>query len=288
MKRERPETGELELGPELQKQQGGVAGSFYLCDLLTRQSSNTGQLLALQQLERSTATGGNVGELVFDTVLGSNGSGVTTTDDNDGSGLGSLDSCVEGLLGSLGEGLHLEDTGGSVPKDSLGLSDGLLVLLDRLGADVKAHVTIGNAGLVGGRANGGVSGELVGSHVVHWQDDLNVVLLSLLDNVTDNLATGLVEQTVADLDVLKGLLEGESHATSNDQAVNLGQQVVNQLNLVRDLGTTEDSKEGALRVLEGFGEVLQLFLHEETGSLLRQLNANHGAVSTVGGTEGIV
>ena len=55
----------------------------------------------------------------------------------------------------------------------------------------------------------------------------------------------------------------------------LVQHVLNELDLVRDLSSSQNSQERTLRVLEGFGEVLKLFLHEESGSLLWEVNSNH-------------
>lgn len=227
-------------------------------------------------------------ELVLDLVLGSNGSSVTTTDDDNGARLGSLDRSIESLLGGVGEGLQLEDTGGPVPEDGLGLGDGLLVGLDGLGADVQTHVAVGDTGGIGGGADLGVGGELVGGDVVDGKDDLDVVLLGLLDDLADDLAAGFVEETVADLDVLQGLLEGEGHGAGDDEAVDLGQEVVDQLDLVGDLGATEDGEEGTGWVLKSLGEVLQLLLHEETGGLLGEVDSDHGAVGTVGSTESVV
>ena len=66
------------------------------------------------------------------------------------------------------------------------------------------------------------------------------------------------------------------------------EHVVNELDLVRDLGTTQDGQEGALGLLEGLGEVVELLLDEETGSLLGKVDTDHGAVSTVGSTESVV
>lgn len=229
-----------------------------------------------------------MGDLVLDLVLSGHGSGITTTDDDDGAGLGSLDSGIEGSLGGAGEGLKLEDTGGTVPEDGLGLGDGLLVELDTLGANIQTHVAVGDTGGVGSGTNGSIGGELIGGDVVNGEDDLDVVLLGLLDDLADDLAAGLVEETVTDLDVLKSLLEGESHSTGDDEAVNLGQEVIDQLDLVGHLGTTEDGEEGTGRALKSLGEVLQLLLHEETGGLLGEVHADHGAVSAVCGTESIV
>lgn len=227
-------------------------------------------------------------QLVLNTVLGSDCSGVTTTDDDDGTLLGGIDNGVESVLGTLGERLQLEDARRTVPEDGLGLSDGLLVQLNTLLTDIQTHVTVGNAFSIGSIASLRVSGELVGGNIVDGKDNLDVVLLGLLNDLADDLATSLVEQTVTDLDVLEGLLESEGHSTGDDEAVDLGQEVVDQLNLVRDLGTTQNGKEWSLGALQSLSEVVKLLLDQETGSLLGQLDTDHGAVGTVSGTESIV
>ena len=70
-------------------------------------------------------------------------------------------------------------------------------------------------------AGGGVFVELVRRHVVHGEHDLDVVLLGLLDQGADVLGPGLVEERVADADVLESFLESERHATTDDQGVDL-------------------------------------------------------------------
>lgn len=227
-------------------------------------------------------------ELGLSTVLGSDGCSVTTADDDNRTRLSSRNSSIKGLLGSVGEGLQLEDTRRTVPEDGLGLGNSLLVQLNTLLTDIQAHVSIGNTVSIGGIASLGIGGELVSGHVVNGQNNLDIVLLGLLNDIADNLATGLIEQTVANLDVLEGLLEGEGHSTSDDQAVDLGQQVVDQLDLVRDLGTSQNGQEGALGAFQSLSKVLKFLLHQEAGSLLGQVNTNHRAVSTVGSSESVV
>lgn len=256
--------------------------------LLTRQSRDTGQVLTLEELERSTTTSGDVRELIFSAELGSRGSSVTTTNDNGSTVLNSINGRVQGSNGTSLEGLELEDTGRTVPEDSLGSGNGLLVRLLSLGTNVQTQGAVGDTRLVGGSADIGVCGELIGSDVVDWKDDLDIVLLGLLDDVADDLAASLVEEGGTDLDVLQSLLEGKSHTAGNDQAVDLGEEVIDQLDLVGDLGAAKDGEEGTLGVLQGLGEVLEFLLDEESGRLLGQLDADHGAVGAVGGAEGIV
>ena len=66
------------------------------------------------------------------------------------------------------------------------------------------------------------------------------------------------------------------------------QHVLNELDLVGDLGTTEDGKERSLGALEDLRKVLELLLHEETGGSLGELNADHRGVGSVGGSEAVV
>lgn len=68
----------------------------------------------------------------------------------------------------------------------------------------------------------------------------------------------------------------------------LVQHVIDELNLVGDLGTTKDGQERPLRALKRLREEVELLLDEETSSTLRELDANHGRVCTVSGTERVV
>lgn len=88
--------------------------------------------------------------------------------------------------------------------------------------------------------------------------------------------------------VFKGLCERESHTTADDEGVDLVEHVFDELDLVRHLGTAEDSKEGAIGALKDFCKVLEFFLHEETGGLFLEVDANHTSVSTVCGAKSIV
>lgn len=60
------------------------------------------------------------------------------------------------------------------------------------------------------------------------------------------------------------------------------------MDLVRDLGSTEDGEEGLLGRLEDLGKVLKLLGHEETSSLLGEVDTDHGRVGAVSGSKGVV
>lgn len=92
--------------------------------------------------------------------------------------------------------------------------------------------------------------------MVDGEDDADAVPLRLGHDVRHELAAGLVEQAAADLDVVQDLLEGERHGAADDQRVDFVEQVVDQLDLVGDLGAAEDGEEGPRGVLERLGEIL--------------------------------
>lgn len=68
----------------------------------------------------------------------------------------------------------------------------------------------------------------------------------------------------------------------------LVEKVLNELDLVRNLGSTEDGEEGLLGRLEDLGKVLELLGHEETSSLLGKVDTDHGRVGAVSGSKGVV
>lgn len=87
---------------------------------------------------------------------------------------------------------------------------------------------------------------------------------------------------------VEDLCKGESHSTAYDEGVDFVEHVFDELDLVGHLGTTEDGKEGAIGAFEDLCKVFELFLHEKTGCLFLEVDANHAGMSTVCGTKGIV
>ena len=62
-----------------------------------------------------------------------------------------------------------------------------------------------------------------------------------------------------------GVEEGVGHAAADDDGVGLVEQVVDDLDLVGDLGSADDGDEGLVGFGERFAEVGQLLLHEQPG-----------------------
>src|SRR5690348_11946124 len=66
-------------------------------------------------------------------------------------------------------------------------------------------------------------------------------LLGLLNKILYGLGALLVEQRLADLNIVQDLLEGEGHASANDDLIDAVDHVVDQLNLIGDLGSAQQT-----------------------------------------------
>ena len=84
--------------------------------------------------------------------------------------------------------------------------------------------------------------------------------------------------------------EGVGHAAADENGVDLGEQMVDHLNLVRDLRAAKDGDERLGRSGERLAHVVQLFFHEQAGDrMLHEVsNALSRSVCAVRGSEGIV
>ncbi len=111
----------------------------------------------------------------------------------------------------------------------------------------------------------------------------------------DALRFGLVERGFGDVDLvgfdegLAGVLtlgveEGVGHAAADEDGVDLVEQVVDDFDLVGDLGAADDGDEGTLGGFESLADVGEFLLHEQAGSGLRDEvgDAFGGGVGAVG------
>ena len=111
---------------------------------------------------------------------------------------------------------------------------------------------------------------------------------SLLDQARGEIDEVRLELRVAHRNAL-GLEEGVGHAAADQQGIDLVEQVLDDLDLVGDLGPAQDRHEGALRRLQDALEDLDLALQEHPGHRGEVLgDPDHRAVGAVGGAEGIV
>ena len=130
--------------------------------------------------------------------------------------------------------------------------------------------------------------ELVAANIIHRQDDFLALRLRLLHQVGHQLGTFGIIERIADGHVVENFLEGEGHATHDHQRIHLVEQVVDELNFVRDLRAAEDGEQRALRVVEHRAERVELFLHKITARALGQLHAGHRTVVAMGRAEGVI
>lgn len=193
---------------------------------------------------------------------------VATANDDRRSLLRRLNARIQRRLRTLRKAIKLKDAGWTIPQDRLARQNRLGKELARLFSGVETHPTIGNTLAVRRVTDLSVFGEFVGGHVIDGEDEFDVVLLRLFDELFDLFRSVFVEERVADpvlarstfslqsnigdaLDAIEGLLEGKGHPAADDELVDLVEQVVDELNLVRDFGAAEDGKERSFRVLEG-------------------------------------
>mmetsp|Transcript_11079 Transcript_11079/g.26960 ORF Transcript_11079/g.26960 Transcript_11079/m.26960 type:complete len:493 (+) Transcript_11079:174-1652(+) len=249
------------------------------------EGGHAGEHLALEELERRAAAGGDVGHLVGEARLLNRRDGVTAADDGDavevGQGVGDAE-------GALGEGIHLKHTHGTVPDDGLALLELRLEGRDGVGADVEAHPAVGD-GVHGDDLGVGVGGELVGDHHVGGQQQLHALRRRLRHQLLGQLNLVVLHQGGAHL-LAHGLVEGEDHAAAEDDDVGLGEQGLDDADLGGDLGAAHDGAERAVGVGHGAVQVVQLLLEEEAGDGGGEElgDALGGGVRAVGGAERVV
>ena len=229
-----------------------------------------------------------MGDLVGEAQLLTGSGAVTASDDGHGVGIG------KGLGhgdGALGQGGILKHAHGAVPHHGLGSLGGSGELGLGLGADVQAHLAGGDGSGVhhlGGDLGINGVGEGIGNHGVHRQQQLNALGRGLGHHVLAVVQLLVVHQGGAHAAALSGQ-EGEGHAAADDQGVYLLQKVIDDVQLVGNLGAAQNGDEGTLGIGQGLAHDGDFLLHQvaaDGGQIVRHTGG--GGVGTVGGTEGIV
>jgi hypothetical protein len=250
-----------------------------------------GEDFAFEELEAGSAAGGDVGDTAGDAGL-LDGSDRVSASDNRGGVVVAGDGVGDGV-GALREGGHLEDAHGAVPDDGAGFGDLLFEEGDGFGADVEGHEVCREGTVAGEDLGFGVGGELVGEDVVDGEEEANTFGLCLGEG-----GFGDVEFVGFDEGFAGGLAlrveEGVGHAAADDDGVGFGwaivEEVVDDADLVGDLGAADDGDEGLVGFGEGLAHVGELFLHEEAGGgFLDEVgDAFGGGVGAVCAAEGVV
>ena len=206
---------------------------------------DAGELLALEVLEAGTAPGGDVAEGRLVEAEGAHGGGgVAAADDRQPVDLGQR---LGHRAGALGERRELEDAHGAVPEDRAGVGQRRREGALGVRTDVEPELVVGDR--VGGHDRGGASAENSGATT------MSVGRISCTPDSSarrrysrHDLDLVLLQQALAD-PVALGDEEGEDHPAADEQPVGLAEQVVDDAELVGDLGPAEHHGVGTLRVL---------------------------------------
>merc|ERR1719456_1762640 len=123
---------------------------------------------------------------------------------------------------------------------------------------------------------------------VDREDHFHVRCLSCRHDLRNNLRALLVKKRRTNVCAVQNLRKRESHAAADDHLVDLGCQILDELNLVRHLRATKNSEHRAGRVVENLGEGRELLLNQRTRDLYVEAIANHRRMGAVRGAESIV
>ena len=163
--------------------------------------------------------------------------------------------------GAAGETLKLKHAHGAVPHHGAGALDGVAEPFGGLRANVQAHHVVGDG--VGGNHLGlGVGGKLLGGQGVGGQQQLHAAILGLGNHLQGIAQFVALAQAGANGTAL-GLGKGIGHAAADDDGVGLVQQVVDDADLIADLGAAQHRHEGALGIIQGAAHDLQLLGHQQ-------------------------
>ena len=133
--------------------------------------------------------------------------------------------------------------------------------------------------------------QLADHDVVRRQHDLAAGLGRLVQQLDGLVHEVVLAEAFAD-GFAPGLEERVGHGAADDDAVDLGDQVLDDADLVGDLLAAEDGHERPLRILDGVAEELELLLDQEPDdaglAFHDRRNGVHGGVVPVGGAEGVI
>ena len=210
--------------------------------------------------------------------------GIAAADDGNSGG------CGYGLCDqtcSFGESVKFKYAHGSVPYNRLGRCDGLGEKSDRLGSDIKAHPAVRHLRGINCLCVG-IGGESVGYDVVNGEKKLNalggcffeealgkVKLVGFAERRSDGIALCCEERVC--------------HTAADDDRVGLFDQVVDNADLVGNLGAAQDRDEGTCRLGESLAHNVKLLGNQVTGCGRKEIRkAGRGSVCAVSRSESIV
>ena len=256
--------------------------------LFVEQASNSGEFLAFEEFEGSAATGRDVGDAVCEAELFASCCGVTAAYDGDCFGFSESFCYSDGTLCESGV---FEYAHRSVPNNGLCVLDSVSKESSGLFADVETHLVCGNcAGVNGFNSDFCVDGvrEVCCDHGVNGKEELYACFFSLCHHFLAVVNLFFIEERSTD-GVALSSEEGVSHTAADDEGINLGEEVVDNVELIGNLSTAEDCNEGTCGIFERFAHYADFLLDEVAASCGEVIsNACSGSVRSVSGTECVV
>ncbi|EGE56036.1 hypothetical protein RHECNPAF_770084 [Rhizobium etli CNPAF512] len=252
------------------------------------EDGDAGKFLAFHPFQEGAAGGRDIGEIVGNAGMVERRDGVAATGNRGQlSGCGALSGIFRGSDGCGIEGLDFEGAERTVPDERCGALDPSVDSLDRFRPDVEQHGIGGNSVDIDRRA-GRTRLEFAGDHTVFRQDDGAACSRGLDHDLLGGLGEIMFAERLADIGAAGGD-EGVGHAAADDERVDLLDEVHQQVDLGRDLGTADNCDHRADRGAEAFFQRFQLGLHGAPGIgrqvMGKALGRGMGAVS---GGEGVV
>src|ERR1700722_11079970 len=246
------------------------------------------QRLAFHPFEEGAAGGRDIAEAMRDAGAVQRGDGVAAAGDRDELALfGALCDVMRELIGALFEAGELEGAERAVPDDSLGLVDRRLDAVDRELADIEHHAGLGDrvdAVIMGGR----MGRELEGDDGVDRQQDGAARLLRFGEDRAGGFGEVLLAERLADRIALR-VEKRIGHAAADDQRVDLGDEIAEEVELAGDFGAADDGDQRTLGRLQRLAERFEFCLHRaasEGGQLMR--DALGRGMGAMGGGKGVV
>ena len=177
----------------------------------------------------------------------------------------------------------------TVPYNGARADEGLCKQLLSLFADVKPHPTVGDG--VGVNAHiGGVFVILATDDVINGEQEVDLALACLVDHLACEVELVVLADGGTDRLALC-LEEGVCHTAADDEGVALFDEVVDNADLVGDLGAAEDGDEGTGGILKSLahnGDFLLDQVAADSGKSAVHRNAGSGGVCAVSCAEGVV
>lgn len=187
------------------------------------------QLLALEELQASTSTRGNVADLAGNASFLDCSNAVAASDYGGTSFRGAGSQRLGNLVRAVRERIPLENSERAVPDNGFCLRNFLLEVAHSLCTDVKAHPAVGDV-VDGYLPSLGIFLELAGDNDVLREEQLYSFFFRLLDQVTSHIDEVFLDQGSASRDP-ESAVKREDHPATEQNAIAFVQERLQDGNL---------------------------------------------------------